>query len=32
MSDRLTLLSPDHGHIHLRDRAALAHTVGAAAR
>ncbi|MBG3976985.1 dihydroorotase [Pseudomonas aeruginosa] len=32
MSDRLTLLRPDDWHIHLRDGAALANTVGDAAR
>lgn len=32
MSDRLTLLRPDDWHIHLRDGAALPHTVGDAAR
>ncbi|MBO3277170.1 dihydroorotase [Pseudomonas schmalbachii] len=32
MSDRLTLLRPDDWHIHLRDGAALARTVGDAAR
>lgn len=32
MSDRLTLLRPDDWHIHLRDGAALAHTVPDAAR
>ena len=32
MSDRLTLLRPDDWHIHLRDGAALAQTVGDAAR
>ena len=32
MSDRLTLLRPDDWHIHLRDGAALAHTVADAAR
>ncbi len=32
MTDRLTLLRPDDWHIHLRDGAALPHTVGDAAR
>ena len=32
MSDRITLLRPDDWHIHLRDGAALAHTVADAAR
>ncbi|WP_028240457.1 dihydroorotase [Stutzerimonas azotifigens] len=32
MTDRLTLLRPDDWHIHLRDGAALQHTVEAAAR
>jgi dihydroorotase len=32
MSDRLTLLRPDDWHIHLRDGAALPHTVADAAR
>jgi len=32
MSDRLTLLRPDDWHIHLRDGAALLHTVTDAAR
>ncbi|MBM7060476.1 dihydroorotase [Pseudomonas sp. UL073] len=32
MSDRLTLLRPDDWHIHLRDGAALTHTVADAAR
>ena len=32
MSDRITLLRPDDWHIHLRDGAALPHTVGDAAR
>ena len=32
MTDRLTLLRPDDWHIHLRDGAALAHTVRDAAR
>ena len=30
MSDRLTLLRPDDWHIHLRDGAALPHTVAKA--
>lgn len=32
MSDRLTLLRPDDWHIHLRDGAALPHTVADVAR
>ncbi|MCF7203342.1 dihydroorotase [Pseudomonas oligotrophica] len=32
MTDRITLLRPDDWHIHLRDGAALAHTVADAAR
>ncbi|OYW88931.1 MAG: dihydroorotase [Pseudomonadales bacterium 32-61-5] len=32
MSDRITLLRPDDWHIHLRDGAALVHTVADAAR
>ncbi len=32
MSDRITLLRPDDWHIHLRDGAALSHTVADAAR
>lgn len=32
MSDRISLLRPDDWHIHLRDGAALAQTVGDAAR